>query len=312
MSTSKKKTTYPEAYTLLLKFYQEANPTKKKENAIREAQNLWNELKSDKNKLDKKIKLLKLKSEKNKIERQLFFFKAARQSQECNALKLTEEPAHVSLATIFEDTIENTTDNETDNSKYRNAEAITYSGPTFIRIHSSKHDTSTAYSHGKDFDDIMNDERLHNFTKTEDGQTKPVILILTDGAPLSHDLAGIILFHDTFGSHLNEQLKIFDERLEKCNFKAAREILASVWEDTVIDGYLGLVEYVDPPEEHYQSSLNEKPVTWIEKHTITCHYITQVVKCDNPSCCRPFHSRIRQLFPNYFFSPPILVQQKPH
>ncbi|CAG8564054.1 7053_t:CDS:2 [Dentiscutata erythropus] len=29
--------------------------------------------------------------------------------------------------------------------KYEQAEAITYSGPTFIRIHSGKHDSSTAY-----------------------------------------------------------------------------------------------------------------------------------------------------------------------
>ncbi|CAG8699334.1 11050_t:CDS:1, partial [Racocetra fulgida] len=62
-----------------------------------------------------KIKLLKLKNKENKIEEWLFFFKAACQSQEHNALKLTEELARVSLATISEDAIENTTDDETDN-----------------------------------------------------------------------------------------------------------------------------------------------------------------------------------------------------
>ncbi|RIB15933.1 hypothetical protein C2G38_2191275 [Gigaspora rosea] len=45
MSASGKKTTHPEAYTLLLKVYQEANSTKKRDIAIREAQDLWNELK---------------------------------------------------------------------------------------------------------------------------------------------------------------------------------------------------------------------------------------------------------------------------
>ncbi|CAG8634319.1 14227_t:CDS:1 [Dentiscutata erythropus] len=47
---------------------------------------------------------------------------------------------------------------------------------------------------------------------------------------LSHDLAGIIISHDTFGSYLNTQLKTSDEELEKHNFKAAKNILKSVGE----------------------------------------------------------------------------------
>ncbi|CAG8758483.1 9845_t:CDS:2, partial [Gigaspora margarita] len=220
-----------------------------------------------------------------------------------------------------------------------------------------KHDTSTVYTYSKDFDDLMSDERLHNFTTTKDSQSKPVVLILADGGPdenpcykktiqvmiehfikynldtiiavcfalhqsasnpverrmvpLSHDLAGIILPHNTFGSYLDEQLKTTNDKLEKHNFKAAGEILVSVWENTVIDGYPVLVEYVDP-EELYQSRLDEKSVAWIERHTMTCRYITQVVKCNDTSCCRPFRSRILQLLSNWFFSPPILVQQKSH
>ncbi|CAG8744682.1 11108_t:CDS:2, partial [Gigaspora rosea] len=72
---------------------------------------------------------------------------------------------------------------EMQSGKYGNAKAITYLGPMFIRIRSGKHDTSTAYTHSKDFDDLMSDERLHNFTTTEDGQSKPVVLMLTDGGP---------------------------------------------------------------------------------------------------------------------------------
>ncbi|CAG8684264.1 8639_t:CDS:2, partial [Gigaspora rosea] len=82
-----------------------------------------------------------------------------------------------------------------------------------------------------------------------DGQSKPVVLMLSDGGPnenlhykktilmngpLSHDLARIILPHDTFGSHLDEQLKTADDKLEKL-----------------------LVEYIDS-EEHDQSKLDEK------------------------------------------------------
>ncbi|CAG8588871.1 40509_t:CDS:2 [Gigaspora margarita] len=232
---------------------------------------------------------------------------------------------------------------EMQSGKYGNVKAIIYSGPTFIRICSGKHDTSTTYIHSKDFDDLMSDEILYNFTTTEDGQSKPVVLMLSDGGPdknsrykktiqvmiehfikydldtiivvcfapyqsasnpverrmasLSHDLAGIILPHDTFGSHLDEQLKTADDELEKRNFKAAGEILAFVWENTVINSYPVLVEYIDP-EEHDQSRLDEKSAAWIERHTMTCHYITQVVKCNDTSCCRPFCSGILQLFPN--------------
>ncbi|CAG8550095.1 7005_t:CDS:2 [Dentiscutata heterogama] len=239
--------------------------------------------------------------------------------------------------------------------KYGQAEAVTYSGPTFIRIRSGKHDSSTAYSHGKDFDDLMVEEKLNNFTTT-DGQPKPVVVMISDGgpdenpryrktvqmmvdhftkydldtiivacfaphqsasnpverrmAPLSHDLAGIILPHDTFGSHLDAQLKTSDEELEKRNFKAAGGVLTSVWEDTIIDGYPVLVKYVDPSEESYCP--NEKSAAWMEKHVMTCRYMTQVIKCDDPSCCKPFHSGIKQVLPNRFFPPPLLLQQKLH
>ncbi|CAG8602911.1 16527_t:CDS:2, partial [Gigaspora rosea] len=158
-----------------------------------------------------------------------------------------------------------------------------------------------------------------------DGQSKPVVLMLSDGgpdenschkktiqviiehfikydldtiivvcfalhqsasnpverrmAPLSHDLAGIILPHDTFGSHLDEQLKTANDELENRNFKAAGEILASV--------YPVLVEYVDP-KEHYQSRLDEKSAAWT------------------------FPQQDSSILPNQFFPSPILVQQKSH
>ena len=54
-------------------------------------------------------------------------------------------------------------------------------------------------------------------------------------APLSHDLAGIILPHDTFGNHLDSSGKTLDLELEKKNFQAAAEVLSEVWSKTVID-----------------------------------------------------------------------------
>ena len=54
-------------------------------------------------------------------------------------------------------------------------------------------------------------------------------------APFSKDTAGIILPFDTFGTHLSKSNKTVDMGLEKKNFKAAGEILASVWSESVID-----------------------------------------------------------------------------
>ncbi|CAF1496897.1 unnamed protein product [Didymodactylos carnosus] len=47
-------------------------------------------------------------------------------------------------------------------------------------------------------------------------------------APLSHDLAGLILPHDHFGSHLNSSGETIDPVLEKINFQKAGEVLAEV------------------------------------------------------------------------------------
>ena len=56
-------------------------------------------------------------------------------------------------------------------------------------------------------------------------------------SPLSHDVAGLILPHDAYGSHLNDSGKTVDEELEKRNFQKAAETLSNVWSNTVIDGH---------------------------------------------------------------------------
>ena len=65
-------------------------------------------------------------------------------------------------------------------------------------------------------------------------------------APLSKDTSGIILPFDTFGIHLNSSNKTIDPILEEKNFKAAGEILAEVWSETVIDNYPVVAEYQPP------------------------------------------------------------------
>ncbi|UJR34218.1 hypothetical protein I4U23_021624 [Adineta vaga] len=66
-------------------------------------------------------------------------------------------------------------------------------------------------------------------------------------APLSHDLAGLILPHDHFGSHLNDSGSTVNVDLEKLNFRKAGQILAETWNQTVIDGYSVFAEYINPP-----------------------------------------------------------------
>ncbi len=66
-------------------------------------------------------------------------------------------------------------------------------------------------------------------------------------APLSHDLAGIILPHDHFGSHLSESGVTINIDLEKLNFRKAGQILAETWNQTTMDGFPCVAEYVNPP-----------------------------------------------------------------
>ena len=59
---------------------------------------------------------------------------------------------------------------------------ISYSGPTYIAIRSGKHDSSTAYSHGKDFDHVMEMDEFKEILKVDD-VAKPIAIILCDGGP---------------------------------------------------------------------------------------------------------------------------------
>ena len=57
-----------------------------------------------------------------------------------------------------------------------------YLGPTYIAIRSGKHDSSTAYSHGRDFDHVVKLEEFQSIVKNE-GEVKPVAMIFSDGGP---------------------------------------------------------------------------------------------------------------------------------
>jgi hypothetical protein len=66
-------------------------------------------------------------------------------------------------------------------------------------------------------------------------------------APLSHDLAGLILPHDHYGSHLSDSGATVNVELEKMNFRKAGQILADRWNQSILDGFTCVAEYINPP-----------------------------------------------------------------
>lgn len=128
-------------------------------------------------------------------------------------------------------------------------------------------------------------------------------------APLSHQLAGVVLPHDTFGSHLNASRKTTDVDLEMRNFAAAGEVLASIWNSTVIDGEEVVSVYVAPSE----STLDDSPIVpedWYENHVRESQYFLQIVKCGDLKCCSKLRSGIGAVLPTGFFPPPCLIEQR--
>lgn len=70
-----------------------------------------------------------------------------------------------------------------DPDKSGDKKAVTHSGPTFITIRSAKHCSSTAYSHAKDMETLMNSGDFESFCKDDSGQFKPIVMITSDGGP---------------------------------------------------------------------------------------------------------------------------------
>ena len=65
-------------------------------------------------------------------------------------------------------------------------------------------------------------------------------------APLSKELSGLVLPHDHFGSHLNDQGITDDDELERENFEFAGQYLADIGSEVNIEGYPTVAEYIDP------------------------------------------------------------------
>uniref|UniRef100_UPI00358F8CD5 uncharacterized protein n=1 Tax=Myxine glutinosa TaxID=7769 RepID=UPI00358F8CD5 len=126
-------------------------------------------------------------------------------------------------------------------------------------------------------------------------------------ALLSHDLTGIVLPHNRFGSHLNECGETVNEELEKQNFAHAGEVLAEIWSHTIIDGHPTVAEYV--VSSHHEELLIERDRDWHAKHVRESQYMLQVVKCHDRSCCDEPISSYFTVVKERFLPPPLPLLQ---
>ncbi|CAF1403975.1 unnamed protein product, partial [Rotaria magnacalcarata] len=122
-------------------------------------------------------------------------------------------------------------------------------------------------------------------------------------APLSHDLSGLILPHDNFGTHLDASGNTIDFELEKKNFEKAGEVLAEVWSNTVIDSHPVITSYVNSSfTSQVSSNIDE---SWCDRHVLQSQYTLQIVRCDSQDCCGEWRSNFFQVFPQRFLPSPV-------
>lgn len=126
-------------------------------------------------------------------------------------------------------------------------------------------------------------------------------------APLSRELAGLILPPDHFGSHLDTRGKTTDPELELANFAHAGQILAEVWSSMIIDGHDVEATYIEPTETQ---DPEEVDMVWYKDHVRESQYFLQIVKCQSISCCDVARSSLRKVLPTGFFPPPIRVSNR--
>jgi len=131
-------------------------------------------------------------------------------------------------------------------------------------------------------------------------------------APLSRELAGLILPHEHFGSHLDSQGRTVDDSLEQANFAYAGQALSEVWSGMVIDGFPVTAEYIAPGQSETKlEDLRKVTAAWRNAHVRESQYFTQIVKCADLNCCRRPRSSYSLLFPERFLPPPVPLMQTP-
>ena len=101
-------------------------------------------------------------------------------------------------------------------------------------------------------------------------------------AVLSRLMAGVVLRHDTHGSHLHGQ-KTVDEEKEKSNFRAAGDTLAELFNAGTYDGHpitSRYVERVDEPAQRYPA----KSEAWMVTHARYATFLFLSLMCVSTGC----------------------------
>ena len=115
--------------------------------------------------------------------------------------------------------------------------------------------------------------------------------------PLSKELTGVVLPHDTYGNHLDSAGKTIDTDLEMKNFEAAGGALCSLWNDLEIDGFKTVAEYIkDPPSTEIQEFVASPEFR--RDHVFETQYMCVYMKCKDRSCCSPFITNVEVFFPH--------------
>ena len=104
---------------------------------------------------------------------------------------------------------------------------------------------------------------------------------------LSKELGGVILEHDTFGSHLDSNGVTIDKDLELKNFQFAGRTLVEIWSRLVIDGNPVVAELIEADSPVIEETKSEE---WKAGHVRQSQYFLQIVKCTDEKCCSRFQS----------------------
>ena len=130
-------------------------------------------------------------------------------------------------------------------------------------------------------------------------------------APLSKQLAGIVLPHDSFGTHLDANGVTVDPKKEMENFKKAGETLAGIWSDSTIDNYPVSAHWVDSSDDSkkYKNHSDAKiGANWLHNHVYISKYCLQIAKCGNIDCCEPLRTTVQEVLGGKFLPPPLALE----
>ncbi|KAL0818781.1 hypothetical protein ABMA28_008108 [Loxostege sticticalis] len=201
------------------------------------------------------------------------------------------------------------------------AEAVTYSGPTYVAIRSGIHSSSTASTHAGgllrktkyDSSDETIHERqtnesyyknhsnlylstlrnLETILKDEEGRRKPVVLIISDGGPEENPRYPKVISHaiNNFVLHNLDAIFIFTNAPGRSAFNRVERRMAPLSREL----------FYNEPDDSAESFIPDLPSQqW---------YCEHVVKCDDRAYCGHMRSSIRSILSEPFVIPPYPILQ---